>query len=64
MDYFQGSKLVKNCISPHFQAMSGHHTRLLSIGTLCPGPLGQYLVTTILFWLKDNIYAQLSEKTE
>ena len=30
----------------------------MNIGTLRPGPWGQSLVTTILFWLKHNIYAQ------
>ena len=29
-----------------------------------PGPWGQSLVMTILFWLKHDIYAQLSAKTE
>ena len=40
------------------------HTRLMNIGMLCPVPWGQSLETAILFRLKHNIYAQLSEKTE
>ena len=39
--------------------LSGLCTRLLNIGTLCPGLWGWSLVMTILFRLKHNIYAQL-----
>ena len=34
------------------------HSTTINIGTLCPGPWGRSLVTTILFRLKHNIYAR------
>ena len=71
-----GRAVASNTRGPRFE--SSHRQNLLNICLLstvywkdenkekepCPVPWGPSLVMTILFWLKHNIYAQLSEKTD
>ena len=66
--YFRSVQQTNNTILTTWGAWIAEwssHLTTINIGTLRPGPRGRSLVTTILFWLKHNIYARKTfRKTE